>query len=230
MERKTIKFEVKAVDEAEGIIEGYGSTFGGEPDSYGDVVDEGTFTKTIKENSDSIVSLFNHDTYLPIGKPELSQDKIGLFTRIKLVRGVQKAEETLLLAKAGVIRKMSIGYDTIKSEMINGIRHLKEVRLYDVSPVVFAANNNAVILDVKAAERSLDNNDIQPIKDAVKAIQALLEKKEGKEPDKATLNSQETQEAAQLDAAVSELNGTLSGLDAVKVEARIGELMEILKN
>ena len=92
-ERKTIKFEVKQVDEEEGVIEGYGSTFSKIPDSYGDIVDEGAFTKTIKENSGNIVSLFNHSVDEPIGKPELSVDKKGLLTRIKLVRGVQKAEE-----------------------------------------------------------------------------------------------------------------------------------------
>ena len=149
-ERKTVKFEIKQVDEEAGIIEGYGSTFSNVPDSYGDIVDEGAFTKTIQENSGNIVSLFNHDVMEPIGKPELSVDKRGLLTRIKLVRGVQRAEETLLLAKAGVITQMSIGYNTIKENWEKGVRHLQEVKLFDVSPVIFAANPEAVITGVKA--------------------------------------------------------------------------------
>ena len=149
VERKIINFKVKAVDEEEGIIEGYGSTFSKVPDSYGDIVDEGAFTKTIQENADNIVSLFNHDVMSPIGKPELSTDQKGLLTRIKLVRGVQKAEETLLLAKAGVITQMSIGYNTVKESWVKGVRHLQEVKLYDVSPVIFAANPEAVITGVK---------------------------------------------------------------------------------
>lgn len=151
MERKTLKFEVKQVDEEEGIIEGYAATFGGDPDSYGDIIDAGAFTKTLKENKDNIVSLFNHNIQEPIGLPELKQDSKGLFVRIHLVRGVQRAEETLLLAKAQVIRRLSIGFDTIKQKMSGGIRHLQELKLYDASPVVFAANLNAVITEVKGA-------------------------------------------------------------------------------
>ena len=151
MERKIIKFEIKAVDAEQGVIEGYGATFSDKPDSYGDIIDPGAFTKTLKEHKDSIVSLFNHNVMEPIGLPELMQDKTGLHAKIHLVLDIQKARDTLALARAGVIKRLSIGYDTVKSDFIDGVRHLKEVRLYDVSPVVFAANPQARILSVKAA-------------------------------------------------------------------------------
>lgn len=151
MERKIISFKVDAIDEETGVITGYGATFSDKPDSYGDIIDKGAFTKTLKENSDSIVSLFNHSIMDPIGLPELKQDSNGLLAKIHLVMDLQKARDTLALARAGVIKKMSIGYDTVKSEFIGGIRHLKEVKLYDVSPVIFAANPEARILSVKAA-------------------------------------------------------------------------------
>ena len=151
MERKTIRFEIKTIDTEQGIIEGYGATFSNKPDTYGDVIDPGAFTKTLQENKDSIVSLFNHNVMEPVGVPELEQDKNGLHAKIRLVMDIQRARDVLALARAGVIKRMSIGYDTIKSDFINGIRHLKEVRLYDVSPVVFAANPEARILSVKTA-------------------------------------------------------------------------------
>jgi len=53
--------------------------------------------------------------------------------------------------KDGVINEMSIGYDAVKEGFKDGIRHLKEVKLWDVSPVTFAANPEAVILSVKGA-------------------------------------------------------------------------------
>ncbi len=233
MERKTVKFEIKAIDEEKGIIEGYGSTFDPEPDSYGDIVDEGAFTATIKNNSDSIVSLApNHNTSEPIGKPELTQDKKGLFARIQLVRGVQKAEETLLLAKAGVIRRMSIGYDTIKQETKDGIRHLKEVRLYDVSPVVFAANTNAVITAVKSKE-----DIIAEAKDIIKTLQALLETKDSESlSDKTSPTRQDqsdpaqVQEAADMENVLNGIEVELSRFDIQKAEARINQLLAEFKN
>jgi len=153
IERKTIKFEVKEINEEEGTFIGYGSAFRKTPDSYGDIVDSGAFKKTIKEGKGRIVHLFNHNVNEPIGKPdELSEDETGLLVKGRLSLGVQRAREVLALMKDGVLTQMSIGYQTIKEEMIDGVRHLKEIKLYDVSPVVFAADNEALITSVKEME------------------------------------------------------------------------------
>jgi len=236
-ERKTVKFEIKQIDEEAGIIEGYGSTFSNVPDSYGDIVDEGAFTKTIQENSGNIVSLFNHDVMEPIGKPELSVDKRGLLTRIKLVRGVQRAEETLLLAKAGVITQMSIGYNTIKENWEKGVRHLQEVKLFDVSPVIFAANPEAVITGVKAPEseeekagRVLSAANIGKVQSALDALQALLNLAvEEAEPAKATHLSEATIEAANLETVVEALKAENEGFDVKGAESRIEAILDQMK-
>ena len=49
MERKTVKFEVKEVDEEAGVFTGYAATFSDRPDSWGDIIDKGAFKKTLKE-------------------------------------------------------------------------------------------------------------------------------------------------------------------------------------
>lgn len=221
MERKTLKFEVKLVDEEQGIIEGYAATFSDKPDSYGDIIDPGAFTKTLKENADQIVSLWNHDTNEPIGMPELRQDKVGLFTRIKLVRGVQRAEEVLLLAKAKVIKRMSIGYETIKQESKDSVRHLKEVRLFDVSPVTFAANVEAMITGVKSETDRVDKieEEIKLLKDALLKTETVV----GAE--RLTPKVEEDLEAAELEAALAQLNAAADGFDASKAEAAIDEML-----
>jgi len=156
-ERKTVKFEVKQVDEDAGTFEGYAATFSKKPDSYGDIIDKGAFTKTLKEAGNRVKILFNHSIMEPIGKPtELSEDDKGLFVKGKLSLGVQRARETLSLMKDGVITELSFGYDTMKESYQGGIRHLQEVRLWDTSPVVFAANQEAVIMSVKGATTFTD--------------------------------------------------------------------------
>ncbi|MFH2113982.1 MAG: HK97 family phage prohead protease [Spirochaetota bacterium] len=227
MERKTLKFEVKELNEEEGTFTGYASTFTDKPDSYGDVVDKGAFKKTIKENKSRIKHLWNHSIMEPIGKPdELSEDDTGLFVKGRLVLGVQRARETLALMKAGVVNEMSIGYDTITDMVKDGVRHLKEVKLYDVSPVTFAANPTAMILDVKAVERALSNNDVEPIREAVKALQALLAKSEGKqEPAPATPEPEDTKEAADMESLLASIGAELDGFDAKQAEARIDQLI-----
>lgn len=156
-ERKTVKFEVKAVDEEAGTFEGYAATFSKKPDSYGDIIEPGAFTKTLKEAGKRVKILWNHNVLEPIGKPtELAEDDKGLFIKGKLSLGVQRAREVLSLMKDGVITELSFGYDTLKESWQNGMRHLQEVRLWDVSPVTFAANPEAVIVSVKKATTFAD--------------------------------------------------------------------------
>jgi len=246
VERKIIKFEIKAIDEEAGIIEGYAATFNDEPDSYGDIIEPGAFTKTLKEQGGQIVSLFNHNVNEPIGLPTLKEDKRGLFATIQLVRGVQRAEETLLLAKAGVIKRMSIGYETVKQEMEKGYRHLKELKLYDASPVVHAANTNALITAVKQEDTDMDTKagrvlsagNLDKLRSAIEALgttagalQALLQAAEGdSEPDgKATHNPEETGEAADMESILSKIEAELEGFDSKAAEERIDVLLSKIK-
>jgi len=157
-EVKTFSFEVKAIDEEEGIFEGYAATFSKTPDSYGDIIDKGAFKKTLKERFKRIKILWNHSVMEPIGKPlELTEDDKGLFIKGKLSLGVQRAKEVLSLMKDGVITEMSIGYDAIKAPFRDGTRHLEEIRLWDASPVVFAANPDALVTSVKAELKPYPN-------------------------------------------------------------------------
>lgn len=150
MERKEFKFEVKDVDEEAGTFTGYAATFTKRPDSYGDIIEPGAFAKTLKESAKRVKILWNHDIKEPIGKPlELTEDENGLLVKGKLSLGVQRAREILSLMKDGVVTEMSFGYDTIKDSWQDGVRHLQEVRLWDTSPVTFAANPSAVIVSVK---------------------------------------------------------------------------------
>ena len=150
MERKAIPFEIKQLDEEMGIFEGYAAVFGGKPDSYGDIIDPGAFTKTLQERGQRIKILWQHDVKEPIGKPlELREDALGLWVKAKLSLGVQRAREVLALMKDGVITELSIGYNAVKAPLEAGTRHLKEIGLWDISPVVFAAKPSAIVTSVK---------------------------------------------------------------------------------
>ena len=160
LERKTIGFEVKELDEEEGTFSGYAATFSNKPDSYGDIIDPGAFKRTIsKANMGSRIKiLWNHYVLEPIGKPtKLKEDEKGLYFEGKLSLGVQRAKEILELMKDGVINEMSIGYNTIKESWDSDakIRHLQEIKLWDISPVTFAANPEALIGGVKIDEQEL---------------------------------------------------------------------------
>lgn len=163
LERKIVGFEIKDLDEEEGTFSGYAATFSKKPDSYGDIIDPGAFKRTISKANgmgNRIKILWNHWVLEPIGKPtKLKEDEKGLYFEGKLSLGVQRAKEILTLMKDGVITEMSIGYNTIKESYNTEthVRHLQEIKLWDISPVTFAANPEAIIEGVK-----LDDMELKP--------------------------------------------------------------------
>lgn len=155
-EYKAVRFNVENVDESTGEFSGYASVFGNMDDG-GDIMEPGAFARTIKENFDRIKILSQHDQYeLPIGKPlELREDAKGLFIHGK-ISDTQKGRDIQTLLKDGVLNELSIGFDVIAFEFDSeGIRHLKEVRLWEVSIVTWAMNSQATIDDVKSLAESL---------------------------------------------------------------------------
>lgn len=161
-----VPFEIKGLTD-DGTFEGYGSMFGGEPDAYGDVVVKGAFKKSISKggrNGFGIAMLYQHDPKQPIGTWQmLKEDDQGLYVKGKLIRGVQKADEAYLLMKEKALRGLSIGYDTLDHEIVEDkkrntrTRYLKEVNLWEISPVTFPALVRAQITNVKDAIRSAKN-------------------------------------------------------------------------
>ena len=127
-------------------------------DDGGDIIEPGAFSRTIKENFDRIKILSQHnDCDLPIGKPiELREDDKGLFVRGK-ISDTQKGRDVQTLLKDGVLNELSIGYDAITFDFDSdkGVRHLKEVRLWEISIVTWAMNDQATIDEVKSLAESL---------------------------------------------------------------------------
>ena len=150
--------EIKELDTSSGEFEGYGSTFGGEPDSYGDVVEKGAFLGSLAEHraKGTMPKMFwSHRSSEPIGKwLEAKEDDRGLLLRGKLNMDVQRAREAASLIKEGDIDGLSIGYRLKRYEIDaeTGVWFLKEVDLREVSIVSIGANENATITSVKAAK------------------------------------------------------------------------------
>jgi len=145
-----IELEIKSLEE-QGTFEGLASVYNN-IDSVNDVVVPGAFTKTIKKNKNKVVLLWQHDPKQPIGTVNLQDSKEGLMVKGKINLETEKGKEAYALMKQGAINKMSIGYDTIIDEYKNNTRLLKELDLWEVSLVTFAANPLAEVTSVKSDE------------------------------------------------------------------------------
>lgn len=151
---KTCDFpmEVKALTE-EGTFEGYGSIFGN-VDSYGDKVLPGAFAASLakhRREGRRIKMLWQHDTTQPIGVWEdVAEDGKGLWGKGRLTLAVQRAKEAHALLKEGALDGLSIGYVATETEPSGNVRLLKQVELYEISPVTFGANSRARVERVKS--------------------------------------------------------------------------------
>lgn len=142
---------IKAMDDATGEFEGYGSTFLGGPDSVGDIVMPGAYKDSLAEHAarGTMPKMFwQHDPHQPIGKwLSASEDDKGLLMRGRLNMGVQKGKEAYELLKAGDIDGLSIGYRIRKhtEDKDRGVWLLEKLDLFEVSVVSIGANRNATV-------------------------------------------------------------------------------------
>ncbi len=140
--------ELIDADEKAGIIKGYGSYFGNK-DSDNDVIMKGAYKKTIAENGERVKYLYQHDMNQPIGKmSELYEDDKGLVFVAEIAK-TQLGKDVVELMKSGVITENSVGIMPIQKNNKGDYREITEVKLYEISAVTLAANDQAKILDVK---------------------------------------------------------------------------------
>jgi uncharacterized protein len=145
---KEAKFELKSLDETGSFI-GMASVFG-VTDLGGDVVEHGAFTKSLSERGATTPLLWQHKMDEVIGVGHLSETPAGLQVEGKLVFDSNPtAHKVYALMRSGAVKGMSVGYDTVRHVMRNGVRVLQEMRLHEVSLTPFPMNEQAVVASVK---------------------------------------------------------------------------------
>lgn len=151
---KTSKFKVKESNDDSMTIKAYGSVFGNY-DSDNDVILKGAYAKTIKEmgpeGRDAVKLVAQHDIGRPIAKiTSMKEDNHGLLIEAKFGEWTD-SKDYYEMMKAGVINELSVGFVPVqKDENEKGGYNIKEIKLYEISAVTVAANEKAVVMDVKS--------------------------------------------------------------------------------
>jgi len=146
--------ELTDYDEKNSIVKGYGSYFDNK-DSDQDIIRKGAYKKTIEENGERVKYLYQHNMMQPIGKmEELYEDEKGLVF-VASIPKTALGNDVIELMKAGVITENSVGIMPIVKENKENYREIREVKLYEISAVTLAANDQAKIIDVKG-EKNLN--------------------------------------------------------------------------
>lgn len=161
MEYKSLPSFVKAVDPETRTVTGVFAVHGN-IDSYADISHPGSFKKTIAERGDRVKFLWNHDFFggppiakvlgiREIGRDELPESVLSRASNatggVEIVRQYMKtgrAAEVFEAVAEGASDEMSYGYDPIVMDFseVDGtqVRNLREIRLWEVSDVIFGAN------------------------------------------------------------------------------------------
>lgn len=256
MERKSFKFELKAVDEESGSFEGIASAYRKTPDKVKDIVDPGAFTKTINDNGGKTLLTYPpHDIDSIVGEGELIDTPNGLMIKGSIIPELSMAKDAYHLLKRGIIKTLSIGYEVVKQEMVNGIRHLKEIKLYEVAlvPGGFAADDMALITSVKtefenrldAVEQEIKSGrtfSAEKIKVAIKSLGDLLKEIEnaqivdltGEDDSDSTSENTEPSEDTQEDKEAAEIDGAIArieqNINTQTVEAKIDNILTKIRS
>ena len=183
MEYKAVGLNMKAEGDL-GIYEGYFAVFDNIDDGL-DVIHPGAFTKTLEERAPRIKVFYAHDWDKLIGPaPDvLKEDETGLYARGHLTLGTFWGNEAWALMKDGALTEGSIGYrvkDYKYSD--NGIRHLYDLDLYEISPVPLGMNPLTELSAVKAALGRFEAQDAaMPLAEQVQQLTTMVEElKEGR--------------------------------------------------
>lgn len=153
-ENRVAKIETRAGDTAdEVIVEGYAAVFdtpydvaGGAPYGWSETIAPGAFTKTLRERDD-VRFLVNHEG-VPAARSKsgtltLEQDDLGLRVEARLDRTNPSVAELASAMERGDLDQMSFAFQVVRQEW-NGDyteRTISEVKLFDVAPVTFPAND-----------------------------------------------------------------------------------------
>lgn len=198
-------FESK-VNEA-GSVAGFFSTYDKVPDSYGDIIEPGAFTKTIekrKATGHPFPLCLNHDFSDVIGACDSIEEKEkGPFVEASLF-DTGRAQEVRTWLKSGAIYQFSFAYDVLQrrdpteEEKKAGVMNvLQKIELFEVSIVTVPANQNAVVTEVKSVEpetkagKRNSKKDADVINQIIDLAKSLLDEPE----DKPTEDEEKSEEA-----------------------------------
>jgi HK97 family phage prohead protease len=173
-----VTFAVKSIDQKARRFAGLASTW--ELDLGNDVIHKGAFAKTLSDwrsaKRKTIHLLDSHkraSQYDVLGKlVEAQETDLGLEAEFEM-RDTQHAHDALKAIEGGFIDGLSIGYQAVGApayeKAANGqtIRHLKEIKLHEISLVIDPMNEGARI----------DPSSVKSLIDAAKAGQLTDEQK-----------------------------------------------------
>ena len=180
-EVKKIDFQLK--EESEGKVSAVFSVFNS-LDSDGDVVEAGAIQSGFK--SGDVPMVWAHKWDMPIGKGQIVEDKDKATFNGEFFMDTESGQEAYKLVKnMGDLQQWSFGYRVNESEYgklkkdgsdnEEDVRFLKDLTVFEVSPVLVGANQDTYTLAIKSNTELLKDMDSN-VKDEMTVDEPQVEK------------------------------------------------------
>jgi len=134
----------------EGIVEAY-LTAWDTVDSYKTSFARGCFKRTFEERGHKIRLIWNHE-HLAGKILDCREDDYGPFVRVKFNLETQAGKDGFAHVRAKDVDAFSFGFVVLADEWVGKIRTFTEIKVMECGPVVFEANEAAIITEVRAEE------------------------------------------------------------------------------
>ena len=167
-EVKNIDFELKEDKESLGEVKAVFSVFNN-IDSDGDVVLPGAIKSGF--NSGDVPMVWAHKWDMPIGKGKIKQDNDMATFEGKFFMDTESGKEAYNLVKSmGDLQQWSFGFRVMDSEYGKfkkdandegeDVRYLKDLEVYEVSPVLVGANQETFTMAIKSTKENSDEKSV----------------------------------------------------------------------
>lgn len=191
---------LEVVDEEKGIVEGYASVYG-VIDSQNEIVEKGAFDHILNDSTaiKKIKFLWQHQYDKPIGRiQKLWDDGVGLKYRAKYNQKTSWGKDAYEASLNEDIDGNSIGYSMTNGKAAKddeGVNHLQNVGLMEISNVTFPSNQEATHTGVKSETVELETkagrvlsaaneSDLRRAADLITAVLGKLGAGDEPEPEK----------------------------------------------
>lgn len=177
--KQTEDVTINIVDEVQGIVEAVWAVMGNIDDGN-DIIHPGAFTKTFNERGHQIKLLDNHragsvmdslgvvQELREVKGAQLPQEVMnnhpdatgGAWGRFQFLMDTPEGAGAFKRIQSGAVKGWSFGYDAVDkdySTVTNKdddkvlVRNLRQIKLYEISPVLFPMNEATTTTDAKAA-------------------------------------------------------------------------------
>ena len=176
--KQTEDVMINVVDEAQGIIEAIWAVMGNIDDGN-DIIHNGAFTKTFNERGNQVKLLDNHRAtsvmdslgiikqLREVRAAELPQEIMnkhpdatgGAWGQFQFLLDTPEGKGAFTRIQKGAVQGWSFGYDAVDKDSSTitkdgqqiAVRNLRQIKLYEISPVLFAMNEATTTTDAKSA-------------------------------------------------------------------------------